>query len=149
LIFDPEAMSGDALNLSQFNEIFGCFEIESESCIRKKIKRKCHEGFYTDSISASNRCICWRYLLGLIPHHRNLWVQILRESTVTYAALKKDIFPSFFTNVGFDPLSDSNPDTIRYSRIIKRIVFLLKLIYISVIANTPKRALPDNDFMLA
>lgn len=114
----------DALNIDQFNEIFEGNQLQngSDRLIRQKLRQKCwSETASNDPIAASNRCICWRYLFGLLsPGNKDNWVAELNKSTVEYAALKKDIFPSI-TNVGFDPLSDDNPDTLSYFERVEKV----------------------------
>lgn len=112
----------DALRIDQFNEIFGGTQEKcSERVIRLKLQQKCWSEVASDPIAASNRCICWRYLFGLLsPGSKETWVAELNTSTVDYTSLKKDIFPSI-TNVGFDPLSDENPASLSYFERVEKV----------------------------
>lgn len=113
----------DCLNIDQFNEIFdGDSNGDSIAAVRLKIK----EMFWSDDpsvepIAPSNRCICWRYLFGLLsPRNKDSWVDELNISVVKYLRFKRDFFPSI-SNVGFDPLSDNNPDTLSYFESVEKV----------------------------
>ena len=111
----------DAPNFDQFNEIFdGRKSDDLNISIRLALKQKCWSENTSDPIDPSNRCLCWRFLFGLLSADKESWVAELNRSTVEYDALKKDIFPSI-CNVGFDPLSDDNPDTVSYFERVEQV----------------------------
>jgi Rab-GTPase-TBC domain len=113
----------NALQMDEFDEIFrmdssGRFLEDTRS---KLLRKFWSEDESKDPISPSNRCICWRYLLGILsPHNVNKWVEELNCSVVQYTNFKKEIFPSI-SNVGFDPLSENNPDTVSYFESVEKV----------------------------
>ena len=113
----------DAFNMKQFDEIFDdCGGGDVDRAIRLRLKEMCWaENGSASPMAPSNRCICWRYVFGIIslPKKEN-WATELSSSTHKYASLKKDIFPSI-TNVGFDPLSDDNPETVSYYERVEKV----------------------------
>ena len=116
-------MSGyDILNINQFNEIFGTSGGDLGSSSRLRLRSKCDiDNEPANIIASSNRCIYWRYIFGLVSSRSTTtWVAELKNSEVEYAALKKDIFPSI-TNVGFDPLSESNAESLIYFEKVEKV----------------------------
>jgi Rab-GTPase-TBC domain len=113
----------NALQMDEFDEIF---RIDSSGRFLEDTRSKLQRKFWSedeskDPISSSNRCICWRYLLGILsPQNVNKWVEELNCSVVQYTNFKKEIFPSI-SNVGFDPLSENNPDTVSYFESVEKV----------------------------
>ena len=114
--------SNDILNINQFNEIFGTSGGDLNSSNRLRLRSKCDiDNDPADNIASSNRCIYWRYLFGLISSRSTTtWVAELKTSEVEYAVLKNDIFPSI-TNVGFDPLSENNTESMIYFEKVEKV----------------------------
>jgi hypothetical protein len=112
-----------ALHVVEFDEIF---RRDSTGRLLEDTRSKLQQKFWSedeskDPISPSNRCICWRYLLGILsPQNANKWVEELNYSVVQYTNFKKEIFPSI-SNVGFDPLSENNPDTVSYFESVEKV----------------------------
>lgn len=95
------------------------FPSDSQGILSNDTKSKLQEKIWSenvslDPISASNRCICWRYLFCLIsPENKHQWARDLSSSVAKYSELKSKTSPSII-NVGFDPLSDKNPDILSF-----------------------------------
>ena len=112
----------DRLNIDQFNEIFDACGGDLDRSTQVRLRSKCYSNDDSrDIIASSNRCIYWRYFFGLLSSRSTTtWVSELKSSVVGYAALKKEIFPSI-TNVGFDPLSDNNSETLMYFERVEKV----------------------------
>lgn len=116
-------VGSNSLHTDEFNEIF---RIDSSGRFLEGTRSKLQQKFWSeneskDAISPSNRCICWRYLLGILSAQNiSNWVEELNYSVVKYANFKKEIFPSI-NNVGFDPLSDNNPETVSYFESVEKV----------------------------
>jgi Rab-GTPase-TBC domain len=118
-----EMSNSNCANIEEFNEVF----IKSTDGLltgsaRQKLCEKfwCQDSFM-EYVSPSNRCIYWRYLFGIISRtDQKLWLKELKASVEEYSKFKTSIFPSI-SNVGFDPLSDDNPDTLSYFESVEKV----------------------------
>lgn len=114
------------VNELHIGELEELFRSDSRGHLTEETRTKLEEKVWSenasvDPIAPSNRCICWRYLLGIISSQNiNCWVHELNNSVVKYSKFKKLIFPSI-SNVGFDPLSDNNPDTVSYFESVEKV----------------------------
>lgn len=111
---------------TDIDEFDAIFLMGSNGLLADTVRQKLHGKFWcqdasVEYISPSNRCICWRYMFGIIsPTDQKLWVNELRVSVEKYSEFKMSIFPSI-SNVGFDPLSEDNPDTLSYFEGVEKV----------------------------
>ena len=114
------------LNCTSIDEFNDVFQTSSDGLLTGSARKKLCEKFwcqdsFMEYISPSNRCIYWRYLFGIISRtDQKLWLSELKVSVEEYSEFKTSIFPSI-SNVGFDPLSDDNPDTLSYFESVEKV----------------------------
>jgi hypothetical protein len=142
----------DSLNIAQFNEIFG----DSDEDFTEEIRLKLQEKIRTMNplafpISSLNRCICWRFLFGLISSKsKKHWGLELSILTDKYNQFKSDILPSI-SKAGSDPLSDNNPETFMYFENIEKKTAIdldLNRLYMNGIDEEYFRTKRRNNFLL-
>lgn len=110
-------------NIDEFDDVFqkGPDGLLTGSARQKLCEKFWCQDSFKEYISPSNRCIYWRYLFGIISRtDQKLWLNELMVSVEEYSEFKTSIFPSI-SNVGFDPLSDENPDTLSYFESVEKV----------------------------